>query len=164
MAAGHDLPFTRAFAAWFATAADLHIVMVIEPCVDRDAVDIKFLTGGGALQGYAHAAGISISALWEGECWDFLHDRDVVAEFGPGGWFCTLCPADDRSHFPSIKALWEDHLFRPLKDWITTQLNSAKAIGFYCGDGVTWAKLIADDQGDDPPDNSVQLAQSTASL
>ena len=157
MAAGHDRPFTRAFAAWFATAADLHDIMVIEPCADRDAVDIKFRIGGDALQGYAHAAGISISALWKGECWDFLFDRDVVAEVGPGGWFCTLCPEQDRPHFNSIESLWVDHLFQPLRDWVTTQLIPAKTIGFYGGSGITWAKLIADDQVDDPPDHSVPL-------
>ncbi len=142
MDAGHDRPFTRAFAAWFAMATDLHSVMVFEPCVDRDAVEIKFLTGGGALQGYAHAAGISISALWKDECWDFLFDRDVVAELGPSGWFCPLCALEDRKNFASIEFLWIDHLFRPLAEWVKETVMDSILLVFYQAKGATWARIL----------------------
>lgn len=61
-------PFTEAFNAWFASAVDLHDIMAFERRADRDAVEINFLTGGGALHGYAHKGGISIEAVWDGEC------------------------------------------------------------------------------------------------
>lgn len=161
MAAAHDCPFTRSFSSWFASAIDLRDVMVMEPCVDRDAVNIKFLMGGDALHGHAYASGISIAANWKGECWDLMLDQDLVAARDAHGWHCTLCPEQDRPHFNSIEDLWVDHLFQPLRDWATIQLIPARAIGFYVVGGVTWAKLLADDQVDDPPVHRVQLTQST---
>lgn len=143
-------PYTEAFNAWFASAVDLHDIMAFERCEDRDAMEINFLTGGGALHGYAHNGGISIAAVWDGECWDFLFDEDVVAEHTTDGWHCSLCPADQRAFFSSVEALWTDHLFQPLWRWITMQLLRAKGVGFYGGGGMTWAKLVAYDVEDQP--------------
>ena len=64
----------------------------------------------------------------------------MVLRAVPGGGSIT---------FLSIEALWEDHLFHPLRDWVATQLIPAKAIALYGGAGVTWAKLVAEDQADD---------------
>jgi len=156
MPGAHDEPFFNGFGRWFATTK-LNDIISFAPSPDSDAVEINFLIGGGAIQGYAHPAGISVSAMREGECWDFLFDRDVAIQDHLKGWFCTLCLAEDRSHFASVEALLQDHLFRPFDEWITTQLIPANAIGFYGGDGVTWAKLIADVQADDPPPYIVML-------
>ncbi|MFC3442163.1 hypothetical protein ACFOKF_13380 [Sphingobium rhizovicinum] len=155
--------FANAFTSWLDAVADVRDIMVVEPCADRDAVDIKFVIGDGALHGYAHSAGISISALWDGECWDFLFDRDVVAECGSKGWFCTLCPTEERSFFPAIECLWEDHLFHPLRDWITTQLIPAKAIVLHGDGGATWARLIEDDNIDNQSVPIVLLDLATPS-
>lgn len=156
--------FADAFSHWFSTAADLHGVILVEPCTDHDAVDIKFWIGDATLHGYADAAGISVSASLEGECWDFLFERDLLAAQDADGWHCTLCPEPDRPQFDTIQRLLDDHLFCPLHEWITTQLLTARAIGFF-GDGeggMTWATLIANDRDDDPPAHIVQLTRSTA--
>ena len=142
MVSPRERPFTRAFTSWFATAADLHDTMVIDPSADHDAVDIKFRIGGGALQGFAHSAGISISALWKGECWDFLFDRDVVAQVGLGGWFCTLCSLEDQKHFASIEFLWIDHLFHPLAEWLKEIVIDSNLLIFYQAKGATWARIL----------------------
>lgn len=143
-----DRPFSAAFGIWFAASVDLHNIMMVEPCTDRDAVTINFKIGGGALQGYAHPCGISVSALKDHECWDFLFDEDLVAENDAHGWLCTLCPEDSRQHFPSVEALWVDHLFEALRRWVPT-LGEAQGVGF-CGDGgITWGKLITASEGDD---------------
>lgn len=76
-------PFVGTFIDWFAAMADLHNIIVIAPHADLDAIDFKFNTGGGALHGYVHAAGISVAAMWENECWDFLLDQDLaIARLG----------------------------------------------------------------------------------
>lgn len=149
MVSAQDRPFVRAFTEWFAAAVDLHDIMAFEPCEDRDAVEVNFLTGGGALHGYAHKGGISIAAVWDGECWDFLFDEDVVSELRPDGWCCSLCSADRQSYFPSVGALWVDHLFQPLRQWITMKLFMAKGIGFYGRGGMTRAKLVANGDVED---------------
>jgi hypothetical protein len=143
-------PFTDAFREWFATAIDVHHIMSFEPCGDRDAVEINFSVGGRALEGHANSGGVSVAAILRQECWDLLLDEDVVAENGSEGWSCSLCAIDDRRHYHSITNLWEDHLFRPLKNWIVTSLIPARAISFHSYEGATWAALIGDAALRDP--------------
>lgn len=133
-------PFVRAFTEWFATV-DLGDIMTFEPAKSRDAVEISFLVGGSALHGYAHAAGMSVSASWSGEVYDRLWDDDLVPVHEPYGWCCTLCSQAERAHFPTIEDLWADHLFAPLHEWVNGHLRPAVALEFYRNGGVTWALL-----------------------
>ncbi|EQB12156.1 hypothetical protein [Sphingobium lactosutens] len=135
--------FTEAFASWFA-AAGLHDIMAVEPCVGRDAVEINFLIGGGAIRGYAHPVGISVSAVLGDECWDFLFDEDVVPVNDRAKWFCSFCEPNDRRLFLSIEALWIDHLFDPLRRWIDEQLRPATTLEFHRVEGATWARLTTE--------------------
>lgn len=162
MAVAADRPFSAAFGIWFAASVDLHDIVVGEPCADRDAVMIHFLIGDDALQGYVHPHGINVSALKGHECWDFLFDEDLVAENDADGWFCVLCPANDRQYFRSIEALWVDHLFEALRRWVST-LNKAKGLGFYGGGGITWAKLITDPKVDGEAVHAVMFSRSIPS-
>lgn len=133
-------PFTEAFTSWFA-AAGLHELVAVEPCVDRDTVDISFLIGGRALQGYAHRFGISIAAMLGEECRDILFDEDVVRVNDGAAWFCSLCEPNDRRFFPSIEALWVDHLFDPLRRWTDEQLRPATELEYHLVDGGTGVRL-----------------------
>ena len=132
--------FTETFASWFA-AAGLHDIMAVEPCVGRDAVEITFLIGGGALRGYAHPVGISIAAIKDHECWDFLFDEDLVVERDAGGWFCSLCHVDEQPRFLTIDALWKAHLFERFQAWAEEKLRPATVVEFHRIDGATWAHL-----------------------
>lgn len=138
----YDCPFVVALGAWYAAATDLHDIMVIEPSADRDAIEISFLFGGEAIQGYAHPCGISIAAMKGGECWDFLFDEDVVTGKDAEGWFCKACPAEDRPYFPSIETLWEAHLFEPLRRWVDEKLRPAAVLEFHEISGGTSARLM----------------------
>ena len=142
-------PFTEAFNAWFASAVDLHYIITVEASAECDAVDVSFLIGDGALQGCAHRAGISIAAMRDGECWDFLFDEDVVAETGAEGWFCSLCPPRDRPHFLTIETLWVAHLFEPLREWIDAKLRPAAVLEFCNEGGATSARLVANSSAGD---------------
>lgn len=137
-------PFTEAFNAWFASVADLHDVMTFERSANGDAVEIWFLIGGGALHGHAHPVGISIAAIKDGECWDFLFDEDLTATRDAGGWFCSLCPEDDRPSLPTIDALWKAHLFDRLQAWVGEKLRPATVLEFHRADGATWAHLTTE--------------------
>ena len=133
-------PFTDAFSEWLAAATDLHDIMAFE-CKNRDAVEIIFLTGGDSLHGYAHPFGISIAAIKDGECWDFLFDEDLVVERDAGGWFCSLCSVDEQPRFLTVDALWQAHLFDRLQAWVEEKLRPAMMLEFHQLTGVTWAHL-----------------------
>lgn len=134
-------PFSAAFEAWYAAATDLHDFMAIELSADRDTIEISFLIGDGALHGHAHAGGISIVAAWKGEIYDMLWDDDLIAQHGPQGWFCSLCSPTDRPYFPTVEALWIEHLFDSFRRWVDGQLRPAVMLEFHRRDGATWAKL-----------------------
>lgn len=140
MVSAQDHPFARAFSAWFATA-DLGDIIAFEPAKGRDAVEISFLIGDGSLHGYAQPTGISIKASWKDEVYDMLWDDDLMANHGPHGWSCSLCPPTERQHFLTIEALWKDHLFEPLRRWSDERLRPARALEFHQSDGATWARL-----------------------
>ena len=59
---------------------------------------------------------------------------------------CSLCEQEGKHRiFPTLEALWLDHLFRPLEDWINTKLGAAWAVALYRtdGGGATWARLVS---------------------
>jgi hypothetical protein len=85
---------------------------------------------------------MSIAAMLDDECWDFLFDEDVVLESDAVAWYCSLCAPSDRRLFPSAEALWVDHLFDPLRRWIDKQLRPATALEFHRVEGATWARLM----------------------
>ncbi|MDQ2762100.1 MAG: hypothetical protein M3Y22_00950 [Pseudomonadota bacterium] len=82
-------------------------------------------------------------AMRGGESWDLLLSLDVSPiALSAGGFACGCCPSDEREVFPSLEALWRDHLFDPLLVWINTDLALAKAIALFRSGGATWARLI----------------------
>lgn len=141
MEGGHDTPFATAFGAWFAVAVDLHDTMAFATGEDRDSIEINFLVGDGALRGYAHKEGISVAAMLDGECWDFMFDEDLVAVNDGADWVCSLCPSSHRRLFSSIEALWIDHLFEPLRRWGNEKLRPAISLEFHRQGDATWARL-----------------------
>lgn len=166
MTNAQDHPFVRAFAEWFETA-HLGDIMTFEPAKGDEAVEIDFLIGDGALHGYAHPAGLSISASRMNEAYDMLWDDDLIANHGPRGWSCSLCPPTERQHFPMIEALWIAHLFDPLRRWVDEQLRPAVMLEFHRHDGATWAKLHQighQSNGSISPTWQVALCQNTLPL
>jgi hypothetical protein len=86
---------------------------------------------------------INIAANLVGECWDFLLSFDAFPAKTAAGYICRECPSECQTVFASRDALWRDHLFEPLLDWINTKLAAADAIGFYGRAGhSTWARLL----------------------
>lgn len=166
MTNAQDHPFVCAFAGWFATA-HLGDIMTFGAAKGRDAVEIDFLICDGALHGYAHPAGLSISASWMNEVYDILWDDDLIANHGPHGWSCSLCPTTERQHFPTVEALWIAHLFDPLRRWVDEQLRPAVMLEFHRHSGATWAKLYRQwdrPSGSSPPTCQVALSKDTRPL
>jgi hypothetical protein len=102
-----------------------------------------------------------ISAEWEGECWDFLLSEEVRPALSQEGFVCSLCEQEGKHRiFPTLEALWLDHLFRPLEVWINTKLDAAWAVALYRrdGGGATWARLVSAGESLDSPTYVVPLA------
>lgn len=141
-----EQPFILAFLEWMANA-NINDILRANPHPDRDAVEIEFPRTHGILKGYADGRGISIAAIKDDECWDFVLMEDLLAEEVEDGWRCSLCTPSDRAHFRSIKPLWEDHILRPLLTWIEARLRTSQGITLCEHDGITWAVLCAADEG-----------------
>jgi hypothetical protein len=85
---------------------------------------------------------INIAVMWKGKWRDSIFWPDCYHRRVKGGVVCKCCEADGKKgFFPSYEALWKDHLFDPLKDWINDEMAPAKSLGIYGGKGGTWAKL-----------------------
>lgn len=140
-------PFIAVFMTWFA-AASLGDLLVVRAAQDQDAIEIQFPHTGGALEGFVDRNGLSVSAVLNGEGWDFLFSEDLVGEFRDGMWSCSLCSPSSRMAFDSVEALWGDHLFQPLRDWVETELRPAAGVMFHGGDGITWATLARKHEDD----------------
>ena len=92
-----------------------------------------------------NAHSISVGVRWQHRCWDFLLSEDVVSVKSASGYICGLCTeAGEAAPFPSRDALWADHLFNSLLDWVNHKLFAARAIGLFTTEdgGASWAKLL----------------------
>ena len=54
----------------------------------------------------------------QGQYWDIITDFDLAPARTPGrGYYCEWC-AEKRKYFPTRAALWEEHVFSALLEWI----------------------------------------------
>ena len=99
----------------------------------------------GALTTYE----VEVWVTYRNDCWDLLFNVDAEPKRIPaGGYLCDLCPADARRVFADRPALWTDHLFEGLLEWVNDSLARAKWLALYGDpDTATWARLLP---GDDP--------------
>ena len=129
---------------------------------DTGCHGIRLCIGQPHIGGFAATCGdLVISADWEGACWDFLFSEEVRPEKSHGGFVCAICERESKHRiFPTLEALWLDHLFRPLEDWINTKLAVAQAVALYRTDhgGSTWARLVSASEPLDFPTYAVPLA------
>jgi hypothetical protein len=87
---------------------------------------------------------ISVSATYEGVCWDLVADFFADTEAVPGGYVCSCCKDQSPEVFPTREVLWAELVFRPLLDWFREDLARAEHLVFYGSSdyGFTAARLI----------------------
>lgn len=126
-----------------------------------DVIEFSFGLANPVLEGALTARGdLVVSVEWKDECWDLLLSEEVRPRKTAQGFVCVLCESQgDHRIFPSLEALYHDHLFHPLEDWINTKLAKAHAVALYRTDGgdSTWARLISCDDHMGSPNALVQL-------
>jgi hypothetical protein len=82
--------------------------------------------------------------------WDALAWFDCAPKMDRKGVFCRMSFWPDRMFFLNHQALFADHVFRPLAQWIETKLMPVHAVGLArTSGGSTWATLPSngDDRG-----------------
>ena len=163
VAAGEPPPgLQHAFLAWFEEARSRLAIAIRIGRSTPEVTEFTFALANPVLIGSLATCGdLVISAEWEGECWDFLLSEAVRPALSQEGFVCSLCEREGKHRtFPALEALWLDHLFRPLEDWINTKLAVAQAVALYRTDhgGATWARLVSAREPLDSPTYVVPLA------
>jgi hypothetical protein len=162
IAAGEPSPgLQHAFLAWFEEARSRLAIAISIGRSTPEVTEFTFALANPVLIGSLATCGdLVISADWEGVCWDFLFSEEVRPEKSHGGVVCAVCERESKHRtFPTLEALWLDHLFRPLEDWINTKLAVAQAVPLYRTDhgGTTWARLVSAGEPLDSPTYLVPL-------
>jgi hypothetical protein len=136
----------RAFKRWYRTHQDAIPIPLTAHSGDS-RVTVTLVGIHPAINVYLDPKGLCISVDWESVNWDFLIWDDLVAEFNSVDWHCTQCPNEGRDlRFASIEALWEDHLFDRLANWILDELMPANYAALYMLEGrATWVRLSAEE-------------------
>lgn len=89
---------------------------------------------------------ITVTVDWEGRNWDTIFNAEVNPRRSRLGYICEHCQPGSRRVFPTLEALWRDHLFEPFLSWLNYELAVSDVIGL-CGspsDGYTYAMLLTD--------------------
>lgn len=139
---GETLIF-RALQRWYARNQH-RIPMAL--CVSAEGIGARVI-----LEGVHPAIGVRVlphtmcvSLDLDGENWDQLMWEDTVPAFDGVDWWCDICRNEGRHvAFKSLDALWQDHFFDPLANWIRDVLvpaNYAVLRGSY-SEGATWVEL-----------------------
>jgi len=132
----------RAYEAWYASHGH-EVPFALRAAQDRRGIE---LTPGGvnpALGIFMRPTGLDVTVSWQGECWDLLLSVDLEAKSTGTGWHCELCEPDGRANFDTLEALWVDHLFNPMADWLRTVLMPGKFLVMErtAERGATWVSV-----------------------
>jgi hypothetical protein len=100
----------------------------------------------GAIRGALTAYEIEVMATFRREPWGLLLNLDAEPKRCAAGYVCAACNEEKRRTFASREALWADHLFEPLLEWVNETLGVAKWLALF-GDPhfATWARFLASD-------------------
>jgi hypothetical protein len=136
----------RAFLGWLEENRSLFAVEIKLGRRTDTVLQFTFAGINSAISGVLTTWEISVFVMRQGECWDYLLDLNAETKLVPGGYVCDLCPPESRPVFSNRPALWTDHLFEPLLEWVNESLAKAKWLALYGSpDYATWARLLPND-------------------
>ena len=135
----------QAFANWLDAARSRLKIPVQARARTKRQIELSFLGINSAIGASLTTRDLNVFVEWEGRNWDLLLAFDVWPRLAVGGYICEHCRPEQRTNFPDLEALWRDHLFEPLAEWINGKLAAADAVGLYgsASDGWTHAKLLS---------------------
>ena len=138
----------RAFLSWLEESRGRLALGIRLRTRTDEVLEFSFAGISPAISGALTPHEINVHAMHENVCWDFLLSIDALPKRARGGgFFCETCPPGARV-FADRPALWADHLFEPLLEWVNGDLARAKWLALFGDPGrATWARLLP---GDDP--------------
>jgi hypothetical protein len=91
---------------------------------------------------------IVVTVQYKEICWDILAEFECTPVHVAKGFACSHCAPADRQLYATHSALFGNHVFEPLAQWIKTSLMPARALGLGGSrdSGSTWAGLIPAEQ------------------
>jgi hypothetical protein len=135
-----------AFDHWLADQGNTLAVPVRVIERDLDMITLKLAGISDAIEIIVVRNEIMVVVTHDGGVWDTLMWIDCKPRVGAGGVYCRRCEPAFRSAFPTHQALFSDHLFQPLAEWIKAKLMPMVSIGLGDSNGSRWATLLpADD-------------------
>lgn len=133
--------YLRAFDQWLKTAATSLPLSVRRTQRGSQHLVYTFDDYPDALTLVVLPGDISIRVSHIGRPWDMLMAVESVAVRVDEGYRCALCPPDD-TRWPDRAALWIEHDFMALADWLRTSLVPADLLDLHQEGSVTWADLV----------------------
>jgi len=141
--------FQKAFVDWYAGSRSRFQVPISLKMVKPGCVLIRFTMHPTFLKITARPNNLGVWVEWQGVTWDALLDLDVLAGQTRQGLTCRLCEGSPH-YWPSLEALWADHLFEPFLAWVNERYAKADAVLLFGNaDTFTMAKLRQPDQPSD---------------
>ena len=140
-----------ALKKWLAGNRHLQ-VEVLSLDQEQPVAELRFDRLNQAIRVAVSSRDAIISVAWRQSTWDILFWEEVDPVLNEQHSFCRICAAQDArpKTFPTLEALWADHLFDPLGRYVA-RLQAADRLALYSvGGGTTWAELqkpaqVADD-------------------
>ena len=138
----------RCFQTWYAVRSrdsgwSLHLLLATDRVLEFSvsgipAQSMRVVLKRDTKPAYLDAA---VYFYYSGECWDSMAWYDAKPLRQHGGVVCQLCDEESPSAvFASREALWTEHVFTPLLDWLDKMLATERAIRFCRREGVTWVE------------------------
>jgi hypothetical protein len=78
-----------------------------------------------AISGSLTESGLSVWAKYQGDTWDFLFDNDAYPKKVRQGYVCRECLPGYQKLFECREALWAEHLFEALLNWVNETMARA---------------------------------------
>lgn len=134
------------FNAWFQRQRPaIQAAMLVKGCSGQ-ALQLSLACAPANLIVNARPDDLSVWVEWENERWDMLLSEETRAERDGGAWRCGICKDEGKTQlFDTPGALWVDHFFDPLGQWLESTLAPAAALVLHQREphGSTWAELVS---------------------
>jgi hypothetical protein len=91
-----------------------------------------------------HSTEINVPIVAYSYFLDFLYCNDLVSpKEVKDGYVCKHCLPEAQKLYPSREALWREHLFEDLLDWVNGKVAKSDAVGLFGEpERMTWASLL----------------------
>jgi len=122
------IPLHNAFFRWYVANEEKFAVRLEMLNRPGTCVDVSFRDINRVLTAQVIEDELTASVLSQRTYWDTILDFDTAPQPIPGGVMCDLCVEKSQRIFPTLEALWCDHLFEPFLACVNEKLAIATVV------------------------------------